>query len=339
MNCFLEGEKVREKIIDLLRKNINKHISGQEISRQMSISRTAVWKHIQQLKQSGYDIEAVYKKGYILNSIPDLLLPAEIRANLQTKWLGQEIVYQKDVQSTNTIAKQKAFDGCKHGTIIVSEQQLAGKGRLSRGWFSPTAQGIWFSVVLRPPLLPQEAPKFTLLVALALARVFEQQLELKVGIKWPNDIIYKGKKIVGILTEMNAAMEGINYIVIGIGINVNIKKSILPDDIKDKAASLSDFTDEPIDRSKLLCDILKEFEFLYDKVIAEGFDFVLKQWRDYCITIGKNVKVIAPGESFQALAVDIDDNGALIVQKEDKSRCTVLAGDVSIRAQDGKSYI
>lgn len=330
---------MREKIIDLLRKNMGQPVSGEEMSQKLSISRTAIWKHIQALKQAGYDIQAVYKKGYTLYSSPDLLLPNEVLSKLTTKWLGRNILYQTSVDSTNSIAKQAAFDGCAHGTIVVAEEQVGGKGRLARGWFSPLGRGIWFSMVLRPPFLPQEAPKFTLLMAVALAQAFKKYPGVEIGIKWPNDVLLNERKLVGILTEMNAEMEAINYIVIGTGINVNVPKEIAPKEIQDKLVSLADFSDKPIDRVKLLTVILKEVEDLYDKVLQEGFSFVLQKWREVSITLHSRVKVIAPDETFIGMAKDIDENGALLVEKDDGTIQRVLAGDVSIRAANSDKYI
>ena len=330
---------MRGKIINLLRKNMGKPVSGEEISRQLSISRTAVWKHIQHLKNSGYEIESIYKKGYILHSPPDLLLPAEISANLKTKWLSHNIIYQNSVKSTNDVAKQAALDNCPHGTIVVAEEQTGGRGRIDRGWFSPLGGGVWFSIILRPPFLPHEAPKFTLFMATVLTQAFAKYPGVKVDIKWPNDILCQNKKLVGILTEMNAQMEAINYIVIGAGINVCVPEDLLPEELKGKAGSLCEFTCEQIDRVQLLTSVLKEFELLYDKTVKEGFSYMLGEWKKHCITLGRTVKVIAPDETFTGIALDIDEMGALLVKKHDGNIQKVLAGDVSVRAADGEGYI
>ena len=330
---------MRDKIVDLLRANQGKPVSGEEISRVLCVSRTAVWKQIQGLKNTGYNIEAIYKKGYILQATPNLLLPAEIAVKLKTRWLGHNIIYESQVSSTNDIAKQAALDGCPHGTIVLAEEQQGGRGRLTRGWFSPFAAGLWFSVVLRPPFLPHEAAKFTLLMAVAVAEALASYPGVSVGIKWPNDILLNGRKLVGILTEMNAQMEGINYIVIGTGININIAKELIPDDIIDKVACLSEFSAQPVDRIALLASILASLERLYDKVIEQGFSFVLEDWRRYSVTLGRQVRVLSQEETFTGLAVDIDDSGALLVRKDDGLVERVLAGDVSIRSVNGDSYI
>lgn len=330
---------MREKIVSLLRQNMGKAVSGEEISRKLNVSRTAIWKHIQQLKHAGYEIESIYKKGYILHSPPNLLLPGEIIAKLKTKWLGHNIIYESSVTSTNDVAKRAALDNCPHGTIVIAEQQTGGRGRIDRGWFSPFGHGVWFSIILRPPFLPHEAPKFTLFMATVLAQTFEKYPGIKVDIKWPNDIICQGKKLVGILTEMNAQMEAINYLVIGAGVNVSVASEMLPDEIKDKAGSLEDFAGQPVDRVELLASILKDFEQLYDKTVKDGFAPMLEEWKKYCVTLGSNVRVIAPDETFTGYAVEIDEMGALLVRRDDGSIQKVLAGDVSIRSADGKNYV
>ncbi|MDR2007280.1 MAG: biotin--[acetyl-CoA-carboxylase] ligase [Acidaminococcales bacterium] len=330
---------MRDKIISILREHIGSPLSGEEISKKILISRTAVWKHIRQLKQAGYDIQAVNKKGYILSALPDLVLPGEITSCLATRWLGRNIIYRGSVKSTNDIAKQAALEGCPHGTVIVAEEQSGGRGRLARGWFSPLHRGLWFSVVLRPPFLPQEAPKLTLLMAVVLAEALAVYPGVQTGIKWPNDILLQGKKISGILTEMSAEMEAINYVVIGTGLNTNTPEEILPVNLREKAGSLNDFAALPVSRARLLSGILAALEKIYDETIKSGFIPVLKRWREYSVTLGRKVRVDAPDESFAGEAVDIDETGALLVRRASGKLEKVLAGDVSVRTADGEGYI
>jgi BirA family biotin operon repressor/biotin-[acetyl-CoA-carboxylase] ligase len=219
---------------------------------------------------------------------------------------------------------------------VVAECQTGGKGRLERQFFSPKGKGIWFSVILRPKFLPQEAPKCTLMAAVAVARAMTE-FGLEPGIKWPNDLLYENKKLVGILTEMSAEMDGINYIVIGTGINVNIEQSEFPEDIRDVAASLCMMKGEPLPRVKFFQAVLRAMDDLYAQVQAQGFAPVLQEWRKYSITLGQEVKVIGvrDGEVYFGKAVDIDEDGALLVDT-DTGRKKVLAGDVSIRPRSGK---
>ena len=326
---------MRGRILEILRAGGAEPVSGEELSKRLDVSRTAVWKHIQALKAEGYDIESVPKKGYVLKAAPDRLKPAEIITHLKTKWLGHSIHYVESVDSTNNLAKRLAEEGCDNGLVVVSEEQKGGKGRLSRGWFSPFACGNWFSVVLKPPFLPQEASKCTLLAAVAVVKAVNKYSGVNAAIKWPNDILLNGKKLVGILTEMSAEFGKINYIVIGIGINVNVPHSIVPDDIKDCAVSVADAAAEPVERVQILADVLDNLEDLYESVLQNGFAPVLAEWRKYSCTLGQQVKVIAPDETYCGLAVDIDENGLLVVKKEDGTTEKVIAGDVSIRPAAG----
>lgn len=320
---------MRSQILNLLKQANNKFLSGEELAESLNVSRTAIWKHIKALRDSGYDIESVPRSGYRLISSPDLLSAAEIKTSLPTKLLGSDIKYFDSVDSTNTQAKKFAQDALD-GTIIISEEQCGGRGRLSRSFFSPKYKGIWFSVILKPNVLPQEAPKFTLLAAVAIADAIKDVTGVKVGIKWPNDILYNGKKLVGILTEMNAEMERINYIIIGMGINVNIAKDEMPEDIRQIATSLSQITNKEVSRLTLLNSILSHLEELYTIALSEGFEPIFDLWRNYSITLNQHINVIGTNETFEGIAVDIDNDGALLVNINGQIK-RVLAGDVSIR--------
>ena len=323
---------MRSNILDILRQANGAYVSGEDIARTMNVSRTAVWKHIRELKQAGYAIDSHSRSGYCLMETPDLLLPNEIQNGRKTKVLGKDIQYYKEVISTNNQAKLAAQQDVDEGTIIVSEAQTSGRGRLARGWYSPAEKGIWFSVILRPHFLPQEAPKCTLMAAVAIAKAIEKITELQVGIKWPNDILYNKQKLVGILTEMNAEMDCINYIIIGMGINVNIQKNEFPLELQQIATSLAILKGEKISRVKLLNEILFQIETLYNVAQAEGFVKILEEWKKYSVTLGKTVDVIGINDTFVGVAMDIDADGALLVKTETGIK-RVLAGDVSIRAQ------
>jgi BirA family biotin operon repressor/biotin-[acetyl-CoA-carboxylase] ligase len=269
--------------------------------------------------------------GYRLRTAPDLLLPIEICPRLTTNYIGHSIHYYTTVSSTNNEAKRLANEGCPEGTIVLAEEQKSGRGRLARGWFSPYARGIWFSVVLRPKFPPQEAPKCTLLAAVAIARAI-RAMGVNCGIKWPNDILFNGKKLVGILTEMNAEMDAINYIVIGMGINVNTDAGEFPEELRDIAASLSTVLGRKVSRSDLFIALLHELESLYELVSQEGFSPILSEWRTLSATLGHMVDVFGINRSFSGLALDIDTDGALIVETEAGLE-KVIAGDVSVRSK------
>ena len=320
----------RSAILDMLRSRTGQFVSGEELGRQLNISRTAVSKQIQKLRQSGYDIESTVSQGHRLRQLPDLLRPEEVCPRLTTRILGSEIHYFTEIDSTNNAAKKCAVAGCPEGTLVITETQQGGRGRLSRGWFSPTAKGIWLSVVLRPPFPPQEAPKCTLMAAVALNRAIREVAGIPCGIKWPNDILCNGRKLVGILTEMSAEMDAINHIVIGTGINVNIAADEIPPELKGIATSILVEKGAPVSRLDLLIRVLECLEELYLAVKESGFEAVLAAWRRESITLGRMVNVIAPDKSYQGKAVNIDSDGALLVETEGGME-RVLAGDVSIR--------
>ena len=322
--------KMRQKVLHLLRGAGEKYISGAQIAERLGVSRTAVWKHIRELQTEGYEIVSQLHHGYRLQEVPDRLLPGEIQNGLQTQRFGKDVVYYDEVVSTNTAAKRLAAEGAHEGTIVISETQLGGRGRMDRSFFSPKGKGIWCSLILRPPFLPQDAPKCTLLAATALVLAMAD-FHLTAGIKWPNDIMAGGKKLVGILTEMSAEMDKINYLVVGMGINVNILPEDFPAELQDKATSLAILQGECLSRVKFLQAVLERLEQLYEIVLrTESFAEVLNLWRKYSLTLGNQVSVIGPKETFQGEALDIDADGALLVQTEHGIR-RVLAGDVSIR--------
>ena len=323
---------MRARILKLLRQQSQDYLSGEEISRQLAVSRTAVWKHIQELKNHGYEIEAHPRKGYRLKSRPDLLLPEETRAGLSTKLLGKQIVHFYDTSSTNNEAKRLAADEAAEGTIVVSEAQTLGRGRLNRGWFSPPGGGVWVSVILRPPFPPQEAPKCTLMAAVATVEAIREASGLTCGIKWPNDILWQGRKLVGILTEMSAEMDAINFVVLGIGINVSLQENDFPEELRNIGASISMGAGREVSRVEVLQKLLERLEYWYDVVKKEGFEPVLKAWRRESITLGQPVRVLAGEETYDGVAEELAEDGSLLVRTENDLR-RVLAGDVSLRLQ------
>ena len=322
---------MRMTIVEMLKKAGEDFISGESIAGELGISRTAVWKHIQKLREHGYQIISRERRGYQLKDAPDLLLPSEIQIGLDTQIIGKEMKYFPSVDSTNRVAKALAYHGAEEGTIVVAEEQDSGKGRLDRNFYSPRGKGIWFSVILRPKILPHDAPKFTLMAAVAVAEAMAR-FNLKAEIKWPNDIMFDGRKLVGILTEITGELARITYMVIGIGINVNMSREDFPEELQSVAASLAEMNGEDLSRVELFRAVLEEFDKLYREVSASGFDKVIERWKKYNVTLGKNVRVISAGdgESFTGKAIDLDEDGALVVETA-QGRRTVYAGDVSIR--------
>ncbi len=323
---------MRNEILDYFRKADGNFVSGQQISKDLHVSRTAIWKHINVLKERGYIFESSTRKGYRLIYAPNLLTPLEIDSALHTETFGRHVVYLESTQSTNEEAKKIAREGAEEGTIVVAEEQITGHGRLARGFYSPFAEGIWFSLILRPKFFPMEASKCTLLAAVGVCRGIRRMGLADAGIKWPNDILVHGKKLVGILTLMSASMEKIDYIIMGIGINTGIKKNEFPEDFREGATS---FLNEGINvsRKDLLAAILGELEKEYSIAQDEGFDKVLDDWRALSVTLGQEVRVIFGDDSYTGKAVDIDRDGCLLVNTGSEVK-RVIAGDVSIRPVD-----
>ena len=322
---------LRSRILELLRKAGEAYMSGEEIAGKLGVSRTAVWKHVKELREAGYKIKSRSRSGYTLEETPDCLLPGEIKNGLRTRFVGKDIVFFEEVDSTNRVAKQLAQKGAAAGAVVVAEAQGKGRGRLERPYFSPAGKGIWFSVILRPHILPQEAPKCTLLAAVAVAMAMKR-FGLKAEIKWPNDILHEGKKLTGILTEMSAEIDRINYIVIGTGINVNIEEEEFPEELRDKATSLSIMKGERLPRVAFFQAVLEALDELCIVLEEDGFAPIIARWREYAVTLGQEVHVIGAigKDSFDGRAIDIDEEGALLVETEGGVR-RVLAGDVSIR--------
>lgn len=323
---------MRNEILDYFRKADGNFVSGQQISKDLHVSRTAIWKHINVLKERGYIFESSTRKGYRLIYAPNLLTPLEIDSALHTETFGRHVVYLESTQSTNEEAKKIAREGAEEGTIVVAEEQITGHGRLARGFYSPFAKGIWFSLILRPKFFPMEASKCTLLAAVGVCRGIRRMGLADAGIKWPNDILVHGKKLVGILTLMSASMEKIDYIIMGIGINTGIKKNEFPEDFREGATS---FLNEGINvsRKDLLAAILGELEKEYSIAQNEGFDKVPDDWRALSVTLGQEVRVIFGDDSYTGKAVDIDRDGCLLVNTGSEVK-RVIAGDVSIRPVD-----
>lgn len=257
-----------------------------------------------------------------------------VKRVLRTARIGSEIYVFDEIGSTNNEAKRMAMDGCADGAIFIADVQHSGRGRLAnRTFVSPKGKGLLFSIVLRPKIKPTEASKCTLLAALAVTRAIRRYTGIECGIKWPNDILVNGRKLVGILTEMNADMDSVKYIVLGIGINVNIPREDFPEELRTTATSIEAELSAAADRFELLGAVCEELERSYEEMLAEGFAPILRAWKRYSVTLGQTVRVIAPDETYEGRAFDLDADGSLLVETEGGVK-TVLAGDVSIRPQE-----
>lgn len=319
---------MKETILERLRQG--GHVSGEDLGRTIGISRTAIWKYIKELRHAGYQIDSSPNKGYLLVSAPDNPFPEEIKAGLNTRVLGKTVVFHKEVASTQDVAKSLAAQGADEGTVVVAETQSGGRGRIGRAWSSPSG-GIYFSIILRPNIRPTEALRLPLIAGIAVARAIAFLTELKPKLKWPNDIIINGRKAGGILTEMSAEVDRLDWVIIGIGLNVNTPPESFPSDIEDTSISLMEAEGGYIPRVKLLQHILRELESLLDIFHKSGFEPLRTQWKDISNTIGETVKVISGSEEIIGHAIDIDSDGALILEKNDGTKERIIAGDVYLR--------
>lgn len=326
---------MKEKILDLLKTNGNEYISGQYISELLGITRSAIWKYINSLKEEGYIIESVSRRGYKLIQSPDILTPDEIKPKLNTKFIGHNIIHFDTINSTNIKAKELAASGESDGTVIISEEQTAGKGRLGRQWVSPKGKGIWMSIILRPDMDPIHASKVTLIGAAAVFNALSA-LNISALIKWPNDLVINNKKTCGILTEMSAELNQIHYLVMGIGINVNLNEEDFPIQMRSIATSLKSVSGIDIDRKALIADILNNFEILYTEFIqTNSIVTSVEICKKNSIFIGKDVKIIKFDKEFIAKAIDLDNEGQLIIEHSDGTIETVFSGEISMRGLYG----
>ncbi len=315
---------MKSKILEILEKSEG-YVSGEVISKEIGISRAAIWKHIKKLREQGYEIGSKTNEGYKLIKTPDYLTGFELERILFTDIIGKKVLFFEEVDSTNNKAKQIASEE-KEGTVVISEVQTSGRGRRGREWNSPKG-GIYISFILKPNIPPEKAPQLTLVSSLALAETLNSMdKKLDAKIKWPNDILIKGKKISGILTELSSDIEKINHIVVGVGVNLNTDKNALPE----TGTSLKTEMGENVSIKLFLKLFLEHFDLVYKEYITNGINKIIERWRFNSDTLGKKVKIIGMNETFEGLAKDIDENGALILKTKEKE-IKVYSGDVSLR--------
>jgi BirA family biotin operon repressor/biotin-[acetyl-CoA-carboxylase] ligase len=317
-----------DEILQLLREHSSAFVSGEELSRRLNVSRTAVWKRMTHLRSLGYEIEASTRSGYRLIRSPDLLTPAEIKPSLKTECLGKAIHYFSRLNSTNIKAYELASQGAEEGEVVVAESQTQGKGRLGRSWFSPPYLNLYLSVILRPRIPPHQAPLITLMAAVATAEAIEKFSGLHPSIKWPNDILLGGRKVAGLLNEIQSETDRVHFVILGIGVNLNVDQKMFPKEIRSIATSMKQETGQVISRKDFLSSLLKRLEEWYAIYLKESGDVLLNAWRDRAQIKGKSVKVTSFGETLSGIAVDVDSDGALLLRMESGKRRRVVAGDV-----------
>lgn len=308
-------------------------VSGEAISRRLGVSRTAVWKQIEALRAAGYQVEAAPRRGYRLMSRPDALTAAEILPGLTTRRFGRVVEYRESVSSTNELAKAMAREGAPEGLLVVADQQTAGKGRLGRRWSTPPGSAIAMSLLLRPDLPPYHAPRITLAAAVAVAEAVRDLTGLPVGIKWPNDLQVDGRKLCGILTEMEAEIDRVAFAVVGIGLNVHLKREEMDPAFQEQATSLALEGAASTRRADLVRAILTRFEATYDELLAGGFASILDRWRALSVTLGASVRLLTVDGAVVAegVAEGVDEEGALLLRDDAGQLRRAVSGEVSLR--------
>jgi len=324
------GSPVKEQILKLFTDHKDEFISGEYISKQLGISRTAIWKYMNELKEEGIEIEAVRKVGYKIVGKLDKIAPTDIKLGLETKQFGRNVVFHEEVESTQNIANELVFKGAEEGTIVLAERQVKGRGRLQRNWVTGEGKAIAMSLILKPNIPPKVAPQLTLLAAVALASAISKVTNLKPSIKWPNDILINNKKVCGILTEMHGDSDFISSVIIGIGLNVNQDKDDFPDDITSRATSLKIEEGQAILRSKIIQAILVEMEKLYAIFLEKGFVPIKLLWESYAISLGREITATTYSETIVGKALGITDEGQLLIQDQDGKIHTIYSADISI---------
>jgi BirA family biotin operon repressor/biotin-[acetyl-CoA-carboxylase] ligase len=306
-------------------------VSGEQLSRELSVSRTAIWKQISALRLSGFLIDAIPSQGYCLVSEPDLLDVGQLRDGLgETCLVGCRLVCCKETGSTNADAFRIAEAGAPEGTVVMADRQNSGKGRLGRRWESPAGVNLYCSVILRPPIPPHEAPQLTFLSAVATARAIQVTTGLQPAIKWPNDLLLNGRKVAGLLNEMNAETDQVGFVILGIGVNLNMRAEQFPDDVRTPATSLMLESGAMVSRQAFTMSLLQQLDQEYARFLQDGFSPVREEWAHYCNAYGREVQVDLGLSRIQGPFAGIDHDGALLLRLPDGSLERILSGDVTV---------
>ena len=311
-------------------ENQEGYVSGEAISQALGVSRNTVWKAINQLRKDGYRIESSTKNGYRLVFAPDYFAAQQLEQQLTTRWMGRQLRILDQVDSTNEEVKRLAQRGAEHGLAVLAETQTKGKGRLGRGWVGDKLTGIWLSVLLRPKLAPREIGPITLVVGLAVCKTIRAVAGCDALLKWPNDVVIGRKKVCGILSEMQAEMDRVDYVVVGIGINVNTHA--FPPELAHKATSLCLETGKEFARSELVCRLLLELEQAYDSFEQHGFDArLLQEYTAVCASLHRPVTVQRGGKTLSGEAVGVNEEGELLVKDAQGKILVVSSGEVTVQ--------
>lgn len=317
----------RETILQLFRETPSGFVSGEHISKILGVSRTAVWKQISSLRDLGYQIEAAPSRGYRLLQSPDVMLAEELRHGLSVQVVGREIQTLAETDSTNARASALGDAGAPEGMVVIADRQTAGKGRLGRSWVSPEGVNLYLSVLLRPQILPMDASQLTFLSAVAVCRSIAAVSGLQPTVKWPNDVLLSGRKAAGLLNEMSSETDRVNYVILGIGVNLNMQAEQFPSQLRYPATSLAIETGRRISRVEFTRTLLAQIDALYELYKSHGPCPVLAEWEEYCDLTGKPIEVDCQSRLIRGVMSGLDTDGALLVKTADGLE-RVLAGDV-----------
>lgn len=323
---------LRGKLMEAFTNKPDEYLSGQELASLLGCSRTAIWKHIEALRNDGFILEAVRKKGYRIIGVPEKIVSDKILFGLNTSFVGKNIHFKESVDSTQTIAQKLALEGAKEGTLVLAEEQVGGRGRLARSWHSPKYKGIWMSLILRPNIPMMKAPQLTLLTAVAVVQAIQQITGVEAHIKWPNDLLVNRKKMTGILTEVQADSDRIHSLIIGIGINVNQQIEDYPLPLQESATSLYMETNKIWDRSLIIQEIMQQVEKLYLLYLEKGFYPIKLLWESYSISIGTTVTANTINGSIKGFAKGITDDGVLMLEDEHGEMHSIYSADILLES-------
>ena len=326
---------LKHDVLKILEEHKGEPVSGLEMGKRLDVSRSAVWKAVGQLKEDGYQIESIPNKGYCLSENNDIIDPEKIASFLRTKYLGREFELLEETDSTNSHLKRNADQLAGHnGYTVVALQQTGGRGRMGRSFYSPAQQGVYMSFLLEPRFTFSDISLATVLAVVAVCRAIEEVAGFRPQVKWVNDVIYHGKKLVGILTEASLETESgrIKYLIPGIGININRDENI-PTELRDIVGALNEFSEAPCDRNRLIASVLNHFEEIYETYLSGNRDAILDEYRSLLCVFGKEYNVISPSGSYPATPIDIDREARLIVKDRDSVIHTLNSGEISIRPQ------
>jgi BirA family transcriptional regulator, biotin operon repressor / biotin---[acetyl-CoA-carboxylase] ligase len=329
---FNERESIMNKrILQLFEQHPHVYLSGEVLSRQLNCSRTAIWKHIQSLREAGYEFDSAPRKGYKLISKPEKLNASELIGGLTTKVMGRQLHILDEVGSTQAAAHALVGSGAAEGTLVLAESQTSGRGRMGRRWHSPPGKGIWMSLVLTPRIPIFFTPQLTLLAAVAVCRSIQKLCKVDIGIKWPNDLLIHGKKVCGILLEINGEDERLKYVIAGIGISANLRLEDYPAELRSVATSLAIESGSEVSRTAVIQAFLREFEDLYELYHEEGFAPIRLLWETHSVSLHRTIRVQTPNGLIEGIAESIDESGALTISTASGESIRVFSGDVELR--------